>query len=122
MEQIFLLIKIIKSNLFFGVLNIKEIIYNSAEKYAENYAFVIKHKLDKEATFTNITYQQLLKDINYLGTAFYSLNLKNSNTINNEYFNIFEKLKTMTKNQSFITPRINSIILDRLKKSFNSDK
>ena len=58
-------------------LNIKEIIYNSAEKYAGNYAFVIKHKLDKETTFTNITYQQLLKDINYLGTAFYSLNLKN---------------------------------------------
>ena len=47
----------------------------------------------------------------------YSLNLKNNNTINNEYFNIFEKFKTMTKNQSFITPRIKSIIFDRLKKS-----
>jgi hypothetical protein len=46
-----------------------------------------------------------------------SLNHKNNNTINNDYFNIFEKFKIMTKNQSFITPRMNSIIFDRLKKS-----
>ena len=56
--------------------NIKEIIYNSAELYADNVAFVIKNKEKDKVSYTNITYKEFLNDINYLGTAFYSLGLK----------------------------------------------
>ena len=44
--------------------NIKEIIYNSAEKYGENTAFILKHKKDKEVEYENISYKRLLKEIN----------------------------------------------------------
>ena len=53
--------------------NIKEIIYNSVEKYSKNIAFVIKHTENKKVEYENITYKQLLEDINKLGTAVYSL-------------------------------------------------
>ena len=56
--------------------NIKEIIYNSAKEYAENIAFIIKHKKDKEVTYENITYKKLLEDINALGTRLYDLGYK----------------------------------------------
>ncbi len=56
--------------------DIKGILYNSAEEYGENLAFVIKNKDGKEVTYTNITYKQLLDDTNALGSAFYSLGLK----------------------------------------------
>lgn len=54
--------------------NIKEIIYNSVDKYGDNIAFVIKNEDNSK---TNITYKEFLNDINKLGTAFYSMNLKN---------------------------------------------
>ena len=57
--------------------DIKEILYNSAKKYNEKTAFVIKNKIGKEINYTNISYTQLLEDINALGTALYSLGLKN---------------------------------------------
>ena len=57
--------------------NIKEIIYNSAEKYADNTAFVLKEKQEKEVKYKNISYKKLLADINSLGTKFYDLGLKN---------------------------------------------
>ena len=56
--------------------NIKEIIYNSVEKYSKNIAFVIKHTENKKVEYENITYKQLLEDINKLGTAVYSLGFK----------------------------------------------
>lgn len=56
--------------------NIKEIIYNSAKIYANNIAFTIKHKKDKNITYEDITYKQLLEDINKLGTALYDMGLK----------------------------------------------
>jgi long-chain acyl-CoA synthetase len=56
--------------------NIKEIIYNSVEKYSSNIAFVIKHTENKKIEYENITYKQLLEDINKLGTAVYSLGFK----------------------------------------------
>lgn len=56
--------------------NIKEIIYNSVEKYSRNIAFVIKHTENKKVEYENITYKQLLEDINKLGTAVYSLGFK----------------------------------------------
>ncbi len=58
--------------------NIKEIIYNSAEKYSQRIAFVIKHQEDKNVHYENITYKQLLEDINKLGTAIFNLGYKNN--------------------------------------------
>lgn len=57
--------------------NIKQIIYNSAEIYSNNTAFVIKNNKDGKISYTNISYRELLEDINYLGTAFYFLGMKN---------------------------------------------
>lgn len=56
--------------------NMKEIIYNSAKKYNEKTAFIIKNKNGKEVNYTNISYTKLLEDINSYGTALYSLGLK----------------------------------------------
>ena len=57
--------------------NIKEIIYNSAKKYADHIAFVIKHQEGKNKTYENITYKTLLEQINSLGTKLFSMGLKN---------------------------------------------
>ncbi len=56
--------------------NIKEIIYNSADVYSENIAFVIKNKDGKNISYTNITYKELLEDVNRLGTELFSMGLK----------------------------------------------
>ena len=56
--------------------NVKEIIYNSAECYGEQTAFVIKHKNGKEIEYENVTYKRFLEDINKLGTAFFNMNFK----------------------------------------------
>ena len=54
--------------------NIKEILYNSVEKYGENTAFIIKHKgNEKKVTYENITYKKLLEDVNSLGTKLFDL-------------------------------------------------
>ena len=57
--------------------NIKEILYNSAEIYRNNTAFIIKNMENKEKRYTNINYKQLLEDVNGLGTEFFSMGLKN---------------------------------------------
>lgn len=57
--------------------NIKEIIYNSAKKYAENIAFIIKHQEGKNKTYENITYKTFLEQVNALGTKLYDMGLKN---------------------------------------------
>lgn len=56
--------------------NMKEIIYNSAKKYNEKTAFIIKNKNGKEVNYTNISYSKLLEDINAYGTSLYSIGLK----------------------------------------------
>lgn len=56
--------------------NIKEIIYNSSNKYNDSTAFVIKHQEKKNVSYENISYARLLKDINKLGTALYNIGLK----------------------------------------------
>ena len=56
--------------------NIKEIVCDSAKKYAKNIAFVIKHKNGKEVEYEDITYERLLKEINSLGTKLYDLGYK----------------------------------------------
>lgn len=57
--------------------NIKEIIYNSAELYGKQTAFVIKHKEGKEVSYDNVTYERLLQDVNKLGTAFFDMGFQN---------------------------------------------
>ena len=57
--------------------NIKEIIYNSAKEFANNVAFIIKHKKEKEVEYENITYKKLLEDINSFGAKLYKLGFKN---------------------------------------------
>lgn len=57
--------------------NIKEIIYHSADIYADNTAFILKHKKDKTVEYENISYKRLLNEINYLGTKFFDLGFKN---------------------------------------------
>ena len=57
--------------------DIKELIYNSANTYADNIAFIVKHQEGKNKTYENITYKTLLKHINALGTKLYSMGLKN---------------------------------------------
>ncbi len=56
--------------------NIKEIIYESAEKYAEKIAFVIKHQENKSKHYENVSYKQLLEDINKLGSSLYKMGFK----------------------------------------------
>lgn len=58
------------------VNNIKEIIYNSANKFANKIAFKIKKKTGKEISYVEITYKKLLEDINNLGTGLYKKGLK----------------------------------------------
>ncbi len=53
--------------------NIKEIIYESAEKFKDQVAFVIKNK---DKSYENITYKMFLEDVNKLGTMLYNMGLK----------------------------------------------
>ena len=57
--------------------DIKGIIYNSAKQYAQNIAFTIKHKNDKDVTYENITFKRLLQDINAFGSKLYEMGFKN---------------------------------------------
>ena len=57
--------------------NIKEIIYHSVKLYPNNIAYTIKEKKEEnKIEYKNITYTQLLEDINALGTALYAKNLQ----------------------------------------------
>ena len=57
--------------------NVKELIYDAVQKYKEKTAFVIKHKNDKQIAYENISYTQLLEEVNALGTKFYDLGYQN---------------------------------------------
>ena len=57
--------------------NIKEILLNSAKKFKDKIAFVIKHEKDKEVEYENVTYERLLEDINKFGTAMYKRGFEN---------------------------------------------
>lgn len=56
--------------------NIKEILYHSASKYADNIAFTVKIKKGKQVEYVNHTYTNLLEDINAFGSSLYKLGLK----------------------------------------------
>ena len=53
--------------------NVKELMLYSIEKNSECRAFILK---DKDGNHINITYRELKDEINYLGTAFFNLGLK----------------------------------------------
>ena len=56
--------------------DIKDILYNSVEKYGENTAYILKHK-EKEVTYENISYKRLLEEVNALGTKLFDLGYQN---------------------------------------------
>ncbi len=57
--------------------NIKELLYHSVSKYANNIAFTVKNKVGKEVKYIDYTYTKLLEDINSFGSSLYKLNLEN---------------------------------------------
>ena len=56
--------------------NLKNLVERVSEKYADEIAFIIKEKKDKEITYKNITYKEFYNDTNALGTALLKHNLK----------------------------------------------
>lgn len=56
--------------------DIREMINESAKKYANNIAFIVKEKQEGEVSYKNITYKMLQEDINKLGTALIDLGLQ----------------------------------------------
>ena len=56
--------------------NVKEMMYNSLRLYKSNIAFTIKHKKDKKVEYENITYKNLLEDINNYGASLYSMKIR----------------------------------------------
>ena len=58
--------------------NIKELLYNSVEKFSDNIAFTTKIQVGDKIEYRETTYKQLLEDINCLGTAMYDLGLEES--------------------------------------------
>lgn len=56
--------------------DIREMINESAQKYANNIAFIVKEKQEGEVSYKNITYKMLQEDINKLGTALIDLGLQ----------------------------------------------
>ncbi len=57
--------------------NIKELIYDCSKKFENNIAYIIKNKKGTKISYKNITYKQLLENINALGTQFYNLGYQN---------------------------------------------
>ena len=57
--------------------NVKQVIYYSIEKYANNIAFKIKEKQENEVKYIDITYKKFLEEVNNLGTGLFSLGLEN---------------------------------------------
>lgn len=55
--------------------NIKELLYNSVEQYGNKIAFVTKYKKNNQVDYENKTYQELLEDINALGTKLFAIGL-----------------------------------------------
>lgn len=56
--------------------NIKEMMQEATQKYAENIAFIIKEKKEKEVTYQNITYREFGEQVNRLGAGLFELGLK----------------------------------------------
>lgn len=46
--------------------NVREILYNSAKKYGDNTAFILKHKENNDVKYENVSYKRLLEEVNAL--------------------------------------------------------
>jgi len=57
--------------------DIREVLNKTVEDYPENLAFIVKDKIEKNPTYTKITYRQFQEDVNKLGTALIDLGLQN---------------------------------------------
>ena len=88
--------------------DIKEIIYNSAEKFSTQTAFVIKHKQGKEVEYENITYKKFLEDINSFGTALYEMGFKGKRIAvigKNRYEWVLAHISNLMRSNCFSTIR-----------------
>ena len=56
---------------------IRDYINHAIEKYPNNKAFIIKNKLGKEFSYTNISYKDFGEDLKHFGTALIELGLEN---------------------------------------------
>ena len=56
--------------------DIKSVIYNSIDNFSNNIAFRIKEKTNTQIVYKDITYNQMLNDINNFGTGLYNKGLK----------------------------------------------
>ena len=67
-----------KENYFNAVeySTIKDLFAATVEKYKDHTSFVIKEKKDENISYKEISYKQLLSDINAFGTAMYSIGMK----------------------------------------------
>ena len=58
---------------------IRDYINNAIDKYSDHTAFIIKNKVDKEVSYTNISYKEFGDDLKYLGTSLINLGLEGKN-------------------------------------------
>ena len=56
--------------------NIKEMMIETVEKYAENNAFILKKKINEKIEYINITYKDFLDKVNAFGAGLFKLGLK----------------------------------------------
>ena len=56
--------------------SVKDLIYYTVEKFSNNTAFIIKNKKEKEVTYKNILFKDVLENINDLGTGLFNLGLQ----------------------------------------------
>ncbi|MDO5557010.1 MAG: AMP-binding protein [Clostridia bacterium] len=65
-----------KKKIVENFVNVRQIINNSAKKYADSNAFIIKNKKDGKETYYNITFKRFKQDIDAFGTSLLELGLK----------------------------------------------
>ena len=56
--------------------DIREVLNDAVKKYPDNPAFIIKHKIEKNPSYTTITYSEFQEDVNKLGTALIDMGLQ----------------------------------------------
>lgn len=58
---------------------IRDYINNAIAMYPDNTAFIIKNRIGKNVTYTNISYKEFGDDLKYLGTSLIDLGLEGRN-------------------------------------------
>ena len=56
--------------------NIKELLYGTVKKHENNIAYCIKTENEKKVAYRDITYKELLEEVNALGTKMFELGYK----------------------------------------------